>query len=235
MNPQLNRAAGNLFSRRNSVRMNTAPPAGATYFDTATLTCSPCESGAVNYCRTNAEVPDNENNYEWIFQSTRGMAQAVPVAAGVSDCCTTVGDAMTGMYKTTCDTEKGCGWVAGPYLTDDAMCKFTTQGATYASLEECQAANATSVTEGAEGGDWFPPCNSEMVTDCYYPNVDACMPAVFGQQRRQAVAAAAARMALTGPPAPKTCTAYVCDGAQKLDAAGRRSFPTSACRCVSYK
>lgn len=203
----------------------TAPPEGATYFDMSTMTCSPCQSGSVNNCRTNPEGQVDENPYEWIFASTR----SVPVAAGVSDCCTTVADPTSGMYNTTCDTTKGCGWVAGPYLTDEITCKFTTEDAKYASFEECQTANPAPTTTTDPGGDWFPPCSDEVVTDCYFPDVDACMPAVFGQQRRQALAAAAARMELT-----PTCTTYVCNAPSTLDSTGRLSFAADACHCVHY-
>lgn len=211
------------------VRLNPEPPSGAAYFDPSMLVCAPCQSGAVNYCQTVAPpstgVAGEDGKFDWLFASARGPVAATPaVSSGVSDCCTTELDPSSGVYKTTCDTAQGCGWVAGPFLTESTSCKFTTEDATYASFEEC-------VAEHPDGGggtgvdriDWFAPCAADQVNNCYYPNIDTCLPSIFKQQR------VAAR---PGPP-PAPCSAYVCDGTFTVDAAGRRSFPSSACRCVS--
>lgn len=200
------------------VRLNTMPPAGAAFYDTGMMTCSPCQSGSMNYCQFH---DTGDDNLDWILQSARQPAAAV--AAGVSDCCSTVTDPSSGQYKTTCDTTQGCGWIAGPFLSDQVSCKFTTQGATYSTYEACQEANIT--TEPSMSGEtWFPPCTGDAVTDCYYPSLDACMPAVFGQQRRQAAAAAAMR-------ATTSCTNYVCDATKGIRSGGRVHFPATACKC----
>jgi hypothetical protein len=39
--------------------------------------------------------------------------------------------------------------------------------------------------------------------------------------------------AAASKPAPsESCSMYVCDGSSSLDIGGRRSFPSSACKCV---
>ena len=198
-----------LMFRRQSrrVRLNTQPPAGATYFDPSMLVCAPCQSGSSNFCRTAPpSTGGDDGKFDWVMESARNPV----MAAAVSECCATTLDAATGAYNTTCDLEQGCGWM------DSAGCKFTTSGATHATFAACQSAVGGGGAGGPTQGDWFPQCGAGETANCYYPNVDACLPAVFGKQR-----AAAA------------CAAYVCDGAHTIDAAGRRSFPSSACRCVT--
>jgi len=205
------------------IRLNQQPPSGATYFDPSMLLCSPCESGAVNYCQTAEQAPDSgEGKFEWLFESARGGGGAA-AAAKVSECCMTELDPQSGMYKTTCNVEDGCGWVAGPFLGDEPSCRFTTDDAAYATFESCRSANPSSLTPGG-GLDWFPPCEADQVKNCYYPNVDTCLPAVFGKQKAAAMKAAAS--------SPDACPMYVCDGSSSLDIGGRRSFPSSACHCV---
>ena len=132
-------------------------------------------------------------------------------------------DPDTGAEITTCDVEQGCGWVAGPYLSDEMSCRFTTEGATYATHEQCVSENPGSGPVGPAGThvDWFPPCGPDQISDCYYPNVDACLPAVFGRPK----------------PKPQAkqgqCSTYVCDASQMIDSAGRISFPSGACKCVN--
>ena len=178
------------------VRLNTQPPAGATYFDPTMLTCSPCQSGSTNYCQSvQSAGTTDDKRFDWLFASPRGpggVAAAPVAAAAVGDCCTTALNSATGQHQTTCDTEKGCGWVAGPFITDQMSCKFTTQGATYETVQACEAAHPPAGT-GPTGThvDWFAPCGPDNTSNCYYPNVDACMPAVFGKQRKMAAAAKA--------------------------------------------
>lgn len=217
-------------SGKRNMRLNTQPPAGATYYDPWTLTCSPCQSGSVNYCQT--VVPPEttgEGDFDWILQAQKGQRQqggmAVPMSAPVSECCTTSVNPTTGAEITTCDVEQGCGWVAGPYLSDEMSCRFTTEGATYATHEQCMVENPGSGAVGPAGThvDWFPPCGPDQISDCYYPNVDACLPAVFGRPQPQS------------KPPSKTgqCSTYVCDASQMIDSAGRISFPSGACKCVN--
>jgi len=214
----------NAYRPSHRVRVNTEPPSGATYFDSSMLVCAPCQSGSVNYCRTPAGgATDEEGKFDWVLESMRGQSS---VAAGVSDCCTTELDPVSGLYRTTCDPEKGCGWVAGPFLTDKMSCKFTTDGAQYPSLKTCQASLSGGAGAGGEGA-WFPPCGADEVSNCYYPDVNSCMPAVFGNQRRGGM------LTRPGPP-PPSCMTYVCDaGTYTVDANGQRSFPMSSCRCVA--
>ena len=213
------------------MRLNSEPPAEATYFDPSMLVCSPCQSGAVNRCKTvvrqregGGQGNDGEGKFDWLYDSQRTVAAAA--ASKVSDCCTTELDPNSGLYKTTCDTAQGCGWVAGPFLTENVSCKFATTGATYASFDECQADNvAPAPVADPQNGKWFPPCGPGQVTNCYYPNLDACLPANFGKQKIAAPAPA---------PAQHECSAYVCDAAYaSIDAEGRMSFPGSSCRCVT--
>lgn len=217
----------NRNQRVRNVRMNPQPPAGATYFDPNMMVCAPCSNGSVNHCQTVPRADDNgtDGKFDWLFESARRVASVsnanrrIPVAAAtVADCCTTTLDAASGMYKTNCDTSQGCGWVAGPYLTEEMSCKFTTDGATYASFDECRAANPGSGGGGiADQMDWFAPCGDDQITNCYYPSIDACMPAVFGKQRAVQ---------------PTTCSSYVCNGAVSYEKDGRIAFPSSSCRCV---
>ena len=185
----------------------------------------------MNYCQTvGQEVTGEDGKFDWLFESARGppgMA-AAPVAASVSDCCTTELDPASGLYKTTCDTSQGCGWVAGPFLSEEMSCRFTTSGATYPAYDECRAAHPSAGGE-VQGTqiDWFPPCGTDQVQNCYYPNVDTCLPAVFGRTKSRPAAVPQRRP----PSAP--CAAYVCDGANTIDVSGRRSFPSSSCRCVT--
>jgi hypothetical protein len=208
------------------VRLNPQPPSSATYFDPTMLTCSPCQSGPVNYCQT-VQGGETEPGFDWLFESVRGTSAAAatfPVEAHkVSECCTTELDPVSGVYKTSCDVGAGCGWVAGPFLTEDMSCKFTTEGATYPTFEECRTAHPPPPSVGTGSNlDWFSPCGLDEVKNCYYPNMDTCLPAVFGKQRAVAAAAAA-----------PSCPMYVCDGSSSLDIGGRRSFPSSACSCIS--
>lgn len=196
-------------SRTNRVRLlpeaNTQPPAGATYFDQWTLMCSPCQSGSVNQCQTRA-APTGGGDFDWLLRTTQ--------MAPVKECCTTATDAM-GRLTTTCDMEQGCGWTAGPFLTDEMSCRFTTNGATYPTLETCVAENPGPVVTGDHKA-WFPPCTDGNITDCYFPSTDACLPGVFGKMR-------AAQK-------PTTCQRYVCEGAM-VESGGNMSFPAGACRC----
>jgi hypothetical protein len=213
-------------SGKRNMRLNTQPPSGATYYDPWTLTCSPCQSGAVNYCQT-VVPPEStgEGDFDWILEAQRRQrpgGMAVPMSAPISECCTASVNPITGAEITTCDVEQGCGWVAGPYLSDEMSCRFTTEGATYATHEQCVAENPGSGPVGPAGThvDWFPPCGPDQISDCYYPNVDACLPAVFGRPKPR-------------PQNQGQCNTYVCDASQMIDSAGRISFPSSACKCVN--
>lgn len=190
------------------VRLNPQPPSGATYYDPWTLMCSPCQSGAVNYCQTVVPQKNGEGGFDWV------MRRPVPMSAPISECCTTETNSTTGAQITTCDLEQGCGWSAGPYLSDEMSCRFTTEGATYPTHEACLADNPGAPV-GVSGThvDWFPECAAGESKECYYKNVDACLPAVFGKKK-------------------SVCSSYVCDGAQVIDSAGRISFPSGSCRCV---
>lgn len=207
------------------MRLNTQPPAGATYYDPWTLSCSPCQSGSVNYCQTVVPpAPTEGGDFDWILEAQRQgkPRMAVPMSAPISECCETSVNPVTGAEITTCDVEQGCGWVAGPYLSEEQSCKFTTEGAAYATHEQCVAENPGSGPVGPAGThvDWFPQCGPDEISNCYYSNVDACLPAVFGRQRQQ-------QHANNGQ-----CSSYVCDASQMIDSAGRVSFPSDACRCL---
>jgi hypothetical protein len=234
------------YQPNHRIRLNPQPPSGANYFDPSMLMCAPCQSGAVNYCQSVTQPSQVGGDVDWLFESPKGPmgAAQAPVAAGVSDCCTTELDPLSGLYKTTCDTQQGCGWVAGPFLTEEMSCKFTTSGATYSTFDECLADNPPTGSGVGTQIDWFPPCGMEQVQNCYYPNVDACLPAVFGKAKQMAAEAAARQAAAHQAAAHQAaahqaaahqaaaCSMYVCDGTYTMDAAGRRSFPSSSCRCL---
>lgn len=189
------------------MRLNPQPPSGATYYDPWTLMCSPCQSGAMNHCQTVTPAAE-DGEFDWILR-----AQRMPAAA-ISECCITDTNPDTGAQRTTCDVEQGCGWEAGQFLSDEMSCRFTTEGATYPTHQACRSANPGAV--GADPGthvDWFAQCAPGESGECYYQDVDACMPAVFGKQK-------------------SACSSYVCDGAQVIDSAGRVSFPRGSCKCV---
>jgi len=198
-------------SRTNRVRLNPdeqQPPAGATYFDQWTLMCSPCQSGAVNQCQSR-ESPPGGGDFDWLLRTTQ--------MAPVKECCATAKDE-SGRLVTTCDMEQGCGWMAGPLLAKDEMsCRFTTNGATYPTLESCVGAENPGRVVTGEHKAWFPPCDGGNITDCYYPSMDACLPSVFGKMRA------------IQPPA--ACQNYVCQG-EMVELDGRMTFPAGACKCA---
>jgi hypothetical protein len=210
-----NTVRGTFRGNSRRVRLNPQPPSGATYYDPWTLMCSPCQSGSVNYCQTVAPPATEDGEFDWILQSQR---MPVPMSAPISECCTTETHPDTGAQITTCDVEQGCGWTAGQFLSDEMSCRFTTEGATYATHEECLSQNpGAPVGTAGTHVDWFPPCAPGESDGCYYQNVDACLPAVFGKHKSAARAG---------------CPRYVCDGAQVIDSAGRVSFPRGACKCA---
>jgi hypothetical protein len=207
---------------RRNVRLNTQPPGGATYYDPWTLSCSPCQSGSVNYCQTVVPPAPTDGDFDWILEAQRQQrGMGVPMSAPISECCETTINPITGAEITTCDVEQGCGWSAGPYLSDENSCRFTTEGASYPTHESCLSENPGSgpVAPAGTHVDWFPPCSGDEISNCYYPNVDSCLPAVFGKPQQ-------------APSAGGQCSNYVCDGAGMIDSAGRVSFPSGACRCV---
>jgi hypothetical protein len=213
-------------ARPRNMRLNTQPPGGATYYDPWNLSCSPCQSGSVNHCQTVVPPAPTENDFDWILEAQRQQrgGGVVPMSAPISECCETTINPITGAEITTCDVEQGCGWSAGPYLSDETSCRFTTEGATYPTHEACLSENPGAGSVGPAGThvDWFPPCSGDEISNCYYPNVDACLPAVFGRpQAPKGVMAAAAHAGK-----------YVCDGAGVINSAGRMSFPSSACRLM---
>jgi len=209
------------------VRLNPEPPTGAVYFDPWTLTCSPCQSGSVNYCQTvSPPVPtegDGGGDFDWVLEAARrggGAQQQQVMATPVSQCCVTEADPVTGQIRTVCDTTQGCGWVAGPHLSDQTSCKFTTDGAEYPTLQTCMSSNPGAVV-GPAGGfvDWYPSCDvgQGQTSNCFYSNVDACLPGVFGKQRGQGQG---------------QCAEYTCSsagGVMSVD--GRLSFPANQCMC----
>ena len=212
------------------VRLNPQPPSDAAYFDPGMLVCSPCQSGAVNYCQTvtppTTTIPE-EGAFEWLFESSRGPVAANTTANNISACCSTEMDAGSGVYTTTCDTAQGCGWVSGQFLTDDMSCRFTTENAQFPTYQACQNSLVNGEGEAiVNGTDWFLPCGSDTYENCYYPNVDACLPAVFGKQRRPTTTTTAPSAA-----AP-SCSVYVCDGKASQHHDGRVSFSNTSCRCI---
>jgi hypothetical protein len=195
------------------VRLNPQPPSGATYYDPWTLMCSPCQSGAVNYCQTVAPpASGEEGEFDWVLRAQR---MPVPMSAPISECCSTE-TGPDGAQTTTCDVEQGCGWAAGKFLSDETSCRFTTEGATYPTHSACLAENpGGAVGPAGTHVDWFPPCDAGSTSECYYPSVDACMPAVFGRPA-----------AMQG-----ACSQYVCTG-PAIDSGGRMSFARDSCTCA---
>ena len=231
--------------------------------------CSPCQSGAVNYCQTVTPPATGEDGqFDWVLEAARRgvppQSMAVPLAASISECCETTTHPETGAQMTTCDVEQGCGWVSGEFLSDQKSCKFTTEGATFATHEDCLAVTPGAGPVGPAGThvDWFPQCAEGQTEACYYPDVDTCLPAIFNRPRAAGAQKAAGACpfaaqaaaqngacpfaaqaaaqngacpfagAMRGGAQNGSCSAYVCDGRQAIDAAGRVSFPRSACQCI---
>ena len=144
--------------KRRHVRLNTQPPAGATYYDPWTLSCSPCQSGSANYCQTVVPPAPTDTDFDWILESQRQQRMPVPLSASISECCDTTINPITGAEITTCDVEQGCGWTAGQYLSDETSCRFTTEGATYPTHESCLSENPGSGPTAPAGThvEWFP-------------------------------------------------------------------------------
>ena len=209
-----------MYHRQATERSRNAqpqPPKGAFYYDPNMMMCSPCQDGMINHCQTVAPPrTGGEGEFDWVMRAPQHMA--VPMSTPISECCITETDPVTGKQVTTCDLEAGCGWTAGKYLSDEVSCRFTTEGATYPTLQECVSENRAK--PDAPAGThvaWFPQCRPGEVQGCYYDSVDQCLPSVFGKQRA---------------PSTPSCSAYVCDASQAVEKDGRISFSKSACRCV---
>jgi len=148
------------------------------YYDTWTHTCSPCQSGAVNYCQTvSPPAPGTGGGVDWIMEAAR--QGGAPLSAPISQCCETQIDEVTGELVTVCDTEMGCGWVS-----TNNLCAFTTEGGTYPTVQDCLATNPGSGM-GPVGThlDWFPPCEGGDTSQCYFDGINSCLPSVFGRQQ----------------------------------------------------
>lgn len=174
----------------------------------------------MNYCQTvSPPVPtEGGGDFDWVLEAARRQRGANVMATPVSQCCATEADPVTGQILTVCDTTQGCGWLAGPHLSDQTSCKFTTDGAEYPTLQTCMSGNPGAVVAPAGSFlDWYPSCDTALgqTANCFYSNVDTCLPSVFGAQRAD------------------QCAEYTCSaaGGAIMSSDGRLSFPANQCRC----
>jgi hypothetical protein len=200
-------------------RLNLSPPpVGAVYYDSNMLMCSPCQFGSVNVCRKLEPTPPptDGSSLDWIFNSARNAATVARMGEELP-CCTTDVDAY-GKQVTTCDVNRGCGWAPLQRGSSSVpQCSYVNQGAQYATYSACAADYPPQpITVGANTVEYYGPCEPGQTEECYFPNMDSCLPSVFP-------AAKAAKAVAQAP------VGFVCQGSGEVDSRGNRVFAAGQC------